>query len=325
MKPSSRANNTQEEEEEYEDDFSAKKEPTPTSKDAKNSDKANAIRSKHSVTEQRRRSKINERFQILRDLVPHGDQKRDTASFLLEVIDYVQLLQEKIQKYEGSYQGWSGDQTKSMQWRHNHWRVQSFLGLPQAIKNGPGPGTGTVFSAKVDDKSVGINPRMPANTQTPVEPDSSHQAYRASDHHPLELVEQTAALPMPFQVAMPTPLQNDLPSRPASDAQTTGYATSSDDQQEHIIEGGTISISSAYSHELLTTLTQALHSSGVDLSRARISIHIDLGKGADNNLLSGSSGSKEDGNPISCDREMTHGTVGSNGEDLEPDDKRLRM
>lgn len=30
--------------------------------DAKNSDKANAIRSKHSVTEQRRRSKINERY-----------------------------------------------------------------------------------------------------------------------------------------------------------------------------------------------------------------------------------------------------------------------
>jgi hypothetical protein len=30
--------------------------------DGKNSDRANAIRSKHSVTEQRRRSKINERF-----------------------------------------------------------------------------------------------------------------------------------------------------------------------------------------------------------------------------------------------------------------------
>lgn len=25
------------------------------------------------------------RFQILRDLIPHSDQKRDTASFLLEV------------------------------------------------------------------------------------------------------------------------------------------------------------------------------------------------------------------------------------------------
>lgn len=26
------------------------------------------------------------RFQILRDLIPHSDQKRDTASFLLEVL-----------------------------------------------------------------------------------------------------------------------------------------------------------------------------------------------------------------------------------------------
>nr|GMD56887.1 transcription factor BIM2-like isoform X3 [Ipomoea batatas] len=47
--------------------------------------KANAVRSKHSETEQRRRSKINERFQILRDLIPENDNKRDKASFLLEV------------------------------------------------------------------------------------------------------------------------------------------------------------------------------------------------------------------------------------------------
>lgn len=33
--------------------------------DGKNSDKANAIRSKHSVTEQRRRSKINERYNLI--------------------------------------------------------------------------------------------------------------------------------------------------------------------------------------------------------------------------------------------------------------------
>lgn len=33
--------------------------------DAKENDKASAIRSKHSVTEQRRRSKINERFCLI--------------------------------------------------------------------------------------------------------------------------------------------------------------------------------------------------------------------------------------------------------------------
>jgi len=55
--------------------------------DSKSSDlRACTPRSKHSATEQRRRSKINDRFQMLRDLVPHSDQKRDKASFLLEVI-----------------------------------------------------------------------------------------------------------------------------------------------------------------------------------------------------------------------------------------------
>lgn len=29
---------------------------------------------------------IDDRFQILRDLIPHSDQKRDRATFLLEVI-----------------------------------------------------------------------------------------------------------------------------------------------------------------------------------------------------------------------------------------------
>lgn len=49
-------------------------------------------RSKHSATEQRRRSKINDRFQMLRDLVPHSDQKRDKASFLLEVTKINNLI-----------------------------------------------------------------------------------------------------------------------------------------------------------------------------------------------------------------------------------------
>ncbi|KAJ0537909.1 putative transcription factor bHLH family [Helianthus annuus] len=47
-------------EDDYED-YGAKKDTNPSSKDGKNSD---ATRSKHSVTEQRRRSKINERVKV---------------------------------------------------------------------------------------------------------------------------------------------------------------------------------------------------------------------------------------------------------------------
>jgi hypothetical protein len=112
----------QEEEDYGEEDFNSKREgpssntTVHSNRDSKENDKASAIRSKHSVTEQRRRSKINERFQILRELIPNSEQKRDTASFLLEVIDYVQYLQEKVQKYEGSYPGWSQEPTKLTPW-----------------------------------------------------------------------------------------------------------------------------------------------------------------------------------------------------------------
>ncbi|GMH10917.1 hypothetical protein Nepgr_012758 [Nepenthes gracilis] len=70
---------------------------------------------------------------------------------------------------------------------------------------------------------------------------------------PSELVEMASALPMPFQVDMPTPLRSDdalahPPKRPTSDAQSNDYSISNDNQQEeHMIEGGTISISGAYS------------------------------------------------------------------------------
>lgn len=34
----------------------------------------------------------------------------------MQVIEYVQYLQEKVQKYEGSYQNWSGEPTKLIPW-----------------------------------------------------------------------------------------------------------------------------------------------------------------------------------------------------------------
>jgi hypothetical protein len=58
----------QEEEDYGEEDFNSKREgpssntTVHSNRDSKENDKASAIRSKHSVTEQRRRSKINERY-----------------------------------------------------------------------------------------------------------------------------------------------------------------------------------------------------------------------------------------------------------------------
>ncbi|KAK3039774.1 hypothetical protein RJ639_027087 [Escallonia herrerae] len=342
----------EEEEEEYDDFGSSKKDVTTStnSRDGKNSDKANAMRSKHSVTEQRRRSKINERhkngrmkrypdftdatchaiFQILRDLIPNSDQKRDTASFLLEVIEYVQYLQEKVQKYEGSYQGWNPEPTKLMPWRNSHWRVQSFAGQAQAIKNDSGPAS--TFPVRFDENNVAITPTMQAASQNPVDSDPSMDAsFKAIDQQP-ELGNKTMVMPMPSQASMPPPVQTDSvftpPLRPpVSDAQSTEVPITSDSfsqQEELTIEGGTISISSVYSQELLNTLTAALHNAGVDLSQATISVQVDLGKRANRGLTSSLPIAKDHENPHSSNPPVGHFGNSSN-EDSNQAQKRPKI
>ncbi|XVF43295.1 hypothetical protein PTKIN_Ptkin02bG0028600 [Pterospermum kingtungense] len=326
-----RGKGSQEEDEYEEDEFGSKKQgpssnqtvfvnannTNTNNKDGKNSDKANALRSKHSVTEQRRRSKINERFQILRDLIPNTDQKRDTASFLLEVIEYVQFLQEKVQKYEGSYQGWSSEPAKLMPWRNSHWHVQSFVGQSQAIKKGSGPGS--AFTGKFDENNININPTVITSAQNPVEADPIRDATSKAMDQQAELVNKGMPLPVQGDNVLVHPLH-----RPASDAQSTECLVSNDtlnQQEDLIIEGGTISISSVYSQGLLNSLTQALQTAGLDLSQANISVQIDLGKRANRELISGTPAKDTQNSP---NQTMTHLRDVSNGEDSDHAQKRLK-
>ncbi|PKI62490.1 hypothetical protein CRG98_017114 [Punica granatum] len=288
----------QEYEEYEEDDFNPKRDgpssntsntnATGNTKD-KNSDKANAIRSKHSVTEQRRRSKINERFQILRDLIPHSEQKRDTASFLLEVIDYVKYLQEKVQKYEGSYPGWNSEPAKLMPWRNSHWRVQSFVGQPHAAKNGSAPVS--MFPGKFEDNNVGITSNMLASTQNTLELEAGR-----------EVINKSVDQPMPTPVRTDGTADHPLQRPAGSDLQSVAgpFTENLLNQSEDLsIEGGTINISSVYSQGLLNTLTDALQNAGLDLSQARISVQIDLGKRANRGQMVGTSMAADQDGPIS--------------------------
>ncbi|KAK8643444.1 hypothetical protein V6N13_012743 [Hibiscus sabdariffa] len=288
-----------------------------TNKDGKNSDKASAIRSKHSVTEQRRRSKINERFQLLRNLIPNPDQKRDTASFLLEVIEYVQYLQEKVKRYEGSYQEWNSEPTKLMPWRNSHWHVQSFGGQQQAIKNGSGPGS--AFAGKFHEINSNINPAMITSAQNLVDSDSVRDTMsKAMDQQP-ELASRGMSLPVQGKSMLVHPLQ-----RPVSEAQSTECFIGNDTVSQYedlTIEGGTISISSVYSEGLLNSLTQALQSADLDLSQANISVQIDLGKHANRELTSGTSAKDPQNSPIQA---MTHLRDESNGEESDHAQKRMK-
>ncbi|XP_074341008.1 transcription factor BIM2 isoform X2 [Apium graveolens] len=317
-----------EEEDEAFDDFGSKKDATPSTntKDGKNSDKASATRSKHSVTEQRRRSKINERFQILRELIPNSDQKRDTASFLLEVIDYVQYLQEKMQKYEGSYQGWSSEPTKLMP----HWRVQSLVGNPQAVKNDAVPGS--TYPGRFDENNVTILPSMHTNQQITVDSDLSRDlSCKLMEQQP-ELANKGMVMPMPLHSNMGVPIQGDGVfshplQRPVSDANISECTINGDAPSQHedlTIEGGTISISSVYSQGLLNTLTQALESAGVDLTQATVSVQVDLGKRANRGLTSGISVAKDHVDP-SDDQQVGHYQESNAGEVSDQVQKRQKI
>ncbi|KAJ7978784.1 Transcription factor like [Quillaja saponaria] len=269
--------------------------------DGKNTDqKANTPRSKHSATEQRRRSKINDRFHMLRELIPHSDQKRDKASFLLEVIEYIHFLQEKVHKFEGSYHDWHHEK-EVMPWRNNDRSAENFIDQSQGRNSGSDPAL--LFATRTDEKNIDISSTIPERGQNRVESDlSTATAFKAIEHR-AGITKKAVPLPLSVQPNFLTSVGSggavsQLPPRLASDAEYTmsqpqshlrninscaTEVTAANDnlkQNELTIEGGTISISNVYSKGLLNTLTQALQSSGVDLSQASISVKIDLGKQA---------------------------------------------
>ncbi|XP_075518513.1 transcription factor BIM2-like isoform X2 [Primulina tabacum] len=307
----------EEEEDVYEDFVTRKDAPTPTNntKDGKNSDKVNAVRSKHSVTEQRRRSKINERFQILRELIPNSDQKRDTASFLLEVIQYVQFLQEKVQKYEGPFQPWNSEPTKLMPWT-------------QVVKNGSSPNS--TYPGRFDENCV-VSPTSMQPSHHHLEPDLIRDASCRSIEPKSEVPSKAMGIPMPLQASMPVSSTNDggisqTLNMTTSDAQLPEYSMAADaanHQDELTVEGGTISISSTYSQGLLNSLTQALKSTGLDLSQANISVQINLGQRSNRGSTPVLSTTKDNDTSGNQPKGSFHGATYS--EDFDQAKKRMKI
>ncbi|KAI3452173.1 hypothetical protein Pfo_008838 [Paulownia fortunei] len=247
--------------------------------------KGNALRSKHSETEQRRRSKINERFQILRDLIPENDQKRDKASFLLEVIQYIQFLRDKLQMYEGSCQGWSPEPTKLTPWKFNSGPVESFVDQSHLER---------LLSGHEDN--VFHSPTLLSDAQNSVGLDLTGAALHKATDKPQTAANQGLPLNMPLQLpifegAPGQPHQRSFPDAEQFTQQPQSHIWQGSscldyysvpiytaNEEELKTENGEASVSSAYSQGLLNSLTNALRSTGVDLSRANISVQLDIGK-----------------------------------------------
>uniref|UniRef100_M1C9Y7 Transcription factor BIM1 n=1 Tax=Solanum tuberosum TaxID=4113 RepID=M1C9Y7_SOLTU len=318
------AKNAQDDDDDDDEDFVIKKEPQSHPRgslsvkvDGKGNDqKPNTPRSKHSAT-----------FQMLRGIIPNSDQKRDKASFLLEVIEYIHFLQEKVHKYEESYQGWDNEPPKLQlviamlcssiyqQLAHLkskcHRTSHGVSNLPQRIINGSA--AALTYAGKFDESIMGISSANPINVQK-LEPNISSPSLKENRQQP-GLTNKPTTLPMhpntfSFSGTSSTAalysskLTADTDKlEPKSQSQfslsrshMTDYAipNANPERQELPIESGTISISSAYSQGLLNTLTQALHSSGVDLTQANISVQIDLGKRANGRVNSSASTIKAD-------------------------------
>ncbi|KAJ7545678.1 hypothetical protein O6H91_08G005600 [Diphasiastrum complanatum] len=105
------------------------------------------------------------RFQMLRNLVPHSDQKRDKASFLLEVIDYVQMLQEKVQKFEGVEQGRHQERLKCMVWESCKKTVD-----PEAFMRDATPMDTAVFLKNISSSGLAVEVKQISETHDHVRP-----------------------------------------------------------------------------------------------------------------------------------------------------------
>ncbi|KAJ4805458.1 basic helix-loop-helix (bHLH) DNA-binding superfamily protein [Rhynchospora pubera] len=236
-------------------------------------------RSKHSATEQRRRCKINERFQILRDLIPHSDQKRDRATFLLEVIEYVKFLQEKVQKFEAAYPECYPDNAKLTPWSSNRLSGEGISDVSQVVRNGNS--SGYTFSGKFsDNNTLPVTPNAILGNSHVVEPELPTEI----------LTVNTQSQPTWQRQAGPSDCNVNTNLLP--------------EQDELAIDEGTITVSSIYSQNLFGALTNAMESSGIDLSQASVTVQVNLGKRASSRRMPSINSNSKDHNVLSHGNQM---------------------
>ncbi|XP_010435794.1 PREDICTED: transcription factor BIM3-like isoform X1 [Camelina sativa] len=257
-------------------------------------------RSKHSETEQRRRSKINERFQSLMDIIPQN-QKRDKASFLLEVIEYIHFLQEKVQLYEGSHQMWFQTPTKLIPWGNN---------LGSVVEVGDHPQLGKSFSSNNEvAASSGFLLDMQNSVDSDIDPAVSTKIL---EHSPISAYVPTEPLPQFVQhdFWQPNP--------------SCGPITCNTNELVNSEEKTSPSLSTVCSERVLHTLTEAFKSSGVNMSETVISVQLSLRKRADREFSVTAFGSEDKCDSIADQEGNSPTETRSYWKDLNHSEKRIR-
>ncbi|KAK9822563.1 hypothetical protein WJX74_004772 [Apatococcus lobatus] len=130
---------------------------------AKSSDSkaSSAYASRHQAAEQRRRTRINERLDRLRSVVPHAE-RANTASFLEEVIKYIQDLQKRIQELEAS-----GAQSSNTALGKLDALTASQTGFPQQHQDDMQPHTAHPVGPGPAQPSSNFEPNFDAMRHTP--------------------------------------------------------------------------------------------------------------------------------------------------------------
>ena len=135
--------------------------------------------------------------------------------------------------------------------RNSHWRMPTFVGHPESVKNGSA--SGPMYSGKFDDNNTSISPAMLASSQNPLESHAGRDILQDAD------TTNKVPLPMSLEGNTQASIRSDGVHDqslhvPISDAQTTECPitnNASSQPEEMSIQGGTISVSSLYSEGLV--------------------------------------------------------------------------
>ncbi|VVB09200.1 unnamed protein product [Arabis nemorensis] len=263
-----------------------------------------SCKSKHSETEQRRRSKINERFQNLMDIIPQNDQKRDKASFLLEVIEYIHFLQEKIQMYEGSHQMWYQAPTKLIPWRNSHGSVAEVIAHSQIDKSFLSNEKVAPPFGLLSDMENSVDRYVDLGAKTKI-----------LEHSPISAVSSYKPIE-----PLPPFVQHDF-WQPRS---SCGSMNCEKNELSNSDENTSASLSTVCSERVRHTLTEALKSSGVNMSETMISVQLSVGKRSDREYSFSAFTSEENCNSIADEEGDSPTATRSICKNLDHSQKRIR-